>query len=396
MTVVDPTLDTGAHAPVGAPEDRERAMLRHDIRGALQGVVGGIEQIRTAGLPDNLREPIERASAAVNSLVGLVGSLIGEPDLPQGDGRTVEVAPLLEHLRRRYGSEARQRGLRLEVMAEGRVPTGLRLDPTSLLRIVENLVGNAVKFSDSGAVRLEVSREGAGAVIFRVLDEGPGLTATALDGAFRFGVRSSSSSTPGEGLGLHIVKSLVDRLGGEVSLTNRSLGGVEALVRFPAEVAIESLPPRDAGAPDLAGLRILLAEDNATNRMVALQMLRSLNAEVTVCADGVEALERFEAEAVDLLVVDIEMPRLSGLDVIRAIRARGDARARVPIVALTAYAMREHRERIAAAGASGLISKPITSVEALGRSLAGHVGLRRPPAARTPGPSRPRPTRGSR
>ena len=86
-------------------------------------------------------------------------------------------------------------------------------------------------------------------------------------------------------------------------------------------------------------------------------MLRALNAEVTVCSDGVEALERFEREPVDLVVVDIEMPRLSGLDVIRAIRARGDARAQVPIVALTAYAMREHRERIAAAGANGLISE---------------------------------------
>ena len=102
-------------------------------------------------------------------------------------------------------------------------------------------------------------------------------------------------------------------------------------------------------------------------------MLRALDAEVTVCSDGVEALERFEAEEFDLVVVDIEMPRLSGLDVIRAIRARGDARAQVPIVALTAYAMREHRERIAAAGANGLISKPITSVEALGRGLAAHV-----------------------
>jgi CheY-like chemotaxis protein len=132
----------------------------------------------------------------------------------------------------------------------------------------------------------------------------------------------------------------------------------------------------------LAGRRILLAEDNPTNQMVASQMLRALDAEVIVCADGVEALERFEVEPVDLVIVDIEMPRLSGLDVIRAIRARGDARAGVPIVALTAYAMREHRERIGAAGANGLIAKPITSIEALGRELAAYVGARREPAAR--------------
>jgi CheY-like chemotaxis protein len=139
-------------------------------------------------------------------------------------------------------------------------------------------------------------------------------------------------------------------------------------------------------------VRVLLAEDNLTNQMVATQMLRALDAEVTVCSDGIEALERFEAASFDLVVVDIEMPRLSGLDVIRAIRARPDARARVPIVALTAYAMREHRDRIAEAGADGLISKPITSIEALGRGLAAQVAPRGPaPAAAEPPAKQPEP-----
>ena len=110
--------------------------------------------------------------------------------------------------------------------------------------------------------------------------------------------------------------------------------------------------------------------------MVASNMLRALDAEVLVCSDGVEALERFDDFPADLVVVDIEMPRLTGLDVIRAIRSRTDAKAHVPIVALTAYAMREHRDRIAAAGANGLIPKPITSIEALGRELAAHVRTR--------------------
>jgi CheY-like chemotaxis protein len=160
---------------------------------------------------------------------------------------------------------------------------------------------------------------------------------------------------------------------------------VEAVLRFPPGTADERPPAPALPGSDLAGLRVLLAEDNPTNQMVASQMLRALNAEVTVCGDGVEALERFEAEEVDLVVVDIEMPRLSGLDVIRAIRARTDARAGVPIVALTAYAMREHRERIIAAGANALISKPVTSVEALGRGLAAHVARRDAPAGEAPG-----------
>ncbi len=177
------------------------------------------------------------------------------------------------------------------------------------------------------------------------------------------------------GIGLNVVAILAARLGGTLDVANRSGGGFEAVVRFPPEAAIDRGAARTDGAPEraLSGLRVLLAEDNPTNQMVASQMLRALDAEVVICGDGVEALERFESESFDLVVVDIEMPRLSGLDVIRSIRARGDARARVPIVALTAYAMREHRERIGAAGANGLISKPITSVEALGRGLAAYV-----------------------
>jgi CheY-like chemotaxis protein len=129
-----------------------------------------------------------------------------------------------------------------------------------------------------------------------------------------------------------------------------------------------------------------LAEDNPTNQMVATQMLRALRAEVTVAADGIEALERFEERDYDLVIVDIEMPRMTGLDVIRTVRARRDGRAAIPIVALTAYAMREHRERIAAAGANGLISKPIISVQALGEALRGHLQPVRaaPPAATAP------------
>jgi CheY-like chemotaxis protein len=164
-------------------------------------------------------------------------------------------------------------------------------------------------------------------------------------------------------------------MGGTFTLWNRPGGGAEAALVFPAELCEAAAPTPDVRPerPDLAGMRILLAEDNPTNQLVASQMLRALNAQVTLSSDGVEALERFEADEFDMIVVDIEMPRMTGLDVIRTIRARPDRRAQVPIVALTAYALREHRDRIAAAGANGLISKPITSVEALGEALRAHA-----------------------
>jgi two-component system aerobic respiration control sensor histidine kinase ArcB len=387
MTILGPPLETGLNPSGGAcPEGRELAMLHHDLRGALQGVICGIGRIRAADLPDQVRGDADRVAAAARSVANLVGALLGDTAFLRPSGQVVELADLLAYLRCRHGGEARQRGLTLEVLAGAGLPLRLRLDATSLTRILDNLIGNAIEFAGRGAVRLALAREPDGAVAFRVLDDGPGLTAAAIEAAFGQGPRQAPLP-PGHGLGLQIVRSLTDRLGGTVSILNRSGGGVEAVLRFPPELAVEACPGERDGAAALAGRRILLAEDNPTNQMVASQMLRALDAEVIVCADGVEALERFEVEPVDLVIVDIEMPRLSGLDVIRAIRARGDARAGVPIVALTAYAMREHRERIAAAGANGLIAKPITSIEALGRELAAYVAPRRVLAARALEPS---------
>ncbi len=374
MTVIDPFAEA-AFTPGGpVREEREFVMLRHDVRGALQSVIAGLGGIDLAALPAATREQVERVAAAARSLASLVGAVLGDtPDRP--DGSAVDVGAFLEHIQRRHAADARTRGLALRIEADAAAPASLRLDRTALARIIDNLVGNAIRFTEAGTVRLAVGRASDGSVEFRVTDDGPGMSPEALAQVLRYGYRPGGS---GDGLGLHIVKSLAGRLGGEVALANRPSGGLEALVRFPAEVSHDAgeAPPAFVRG-DLSGIRVLLAEDNPTNQMVASQMLQALNAEVTVCADGVEALERFEQQDVDLVVVDIEMPRLSGLDVIRAIRARGDARAQVPIVALTAYAMREHRERIAAAGANGLISKPITSVEDLGRGLAVYVTARR-------------------
>lgn len=131
----------------------------------------------------------------------------------------------------------------------------------------------------------------------------------------------------------------------------------------------------------LEGLKILLAEDNPTNQLVAVQMLSALGADVTVAADGIEALETLETDHFDVLLVDIEMPRLNGLEVITRLRRGGGQHAQVPMIALTAYVMREHRQAIDAAGADGVIAKPIISIAEFGEQVlrlsARRLGKRR-------------------
>ncbi|MEM7546324.1 MAG: response regulator [Pseudomonadota bacterium] len=138
------------------------------------------------------------------------------------------------------------------------------------------------------------------------------------------------------------------------------------------------MPEADNGDLNmLAGMSILLAEDNVTNQLVATQMLKTLGAEVDIASDGAIALERVADQVYDVLLVDIEMPRVSGLDVIRAIRASDEPLASAPVIALTAYAMQEHREKIQRVGADGLIPKPITSIRQFGVDILKIVEERR-------------------
>lgn len=139
----------------------------------------------------------------------------------------------------------------------------------------------------------------------------------------------------------------------------------------------------------LSGVHVLLAEDNPTNQLVATQMLESLGATVTLARDGAEALEILEEQDFDAMLVDIEMPRVSGIDVMRKVRAACGAQAEMPMIALTAYVMREHREAIDAAGADGVIAKPILSIEQLGddicRFMRRRTGGKDVSAERRPG-----------
>jgi len=376
MTTSPQTTISG---PTAASPQRDAAMLVHDVRNALQGVLGGVSMLDGAELAPANRAQLDRVSAAASHLNRLLGTLLG--DFAQtnrpGGATTIDVARFMCRIAKRWSGEADERGIRFEIEVDPDAPTSLRADLTLLARAIDNLVDNAMCHAGSGESRLRLLRAADGGLIFEVLDDGPGIPQQTLDKMFRPSARPGVVNGNGHGLGLYIARSFCAEMGGAFTLSLRPAGGTRAALSFPASLcgatfAAASTPQR-AKTVDLAGVRILLAEDNPTNQIVATQMLRALKAEVTLSSDGVEAMEIFEAGDFDLIVVDIEMPRMTGLDVIRAIRGRKDGRGRIPIVALTAYAMREHRDRIAAAGANGLISKPITSVEALGQALRVHV-----------------------
>ena len=358
--------------------DRYFAMLSHDLRSAISGVIGGLSGIDAAQLDEKSNEHRESALAAAVDVTRLLDGILDMEAIEKNEFKLDEVITNLDEfllsLQRRWATRAEGKGIELTVSKSVPIAEAITIDANRLARVLGNIIENAIKYTDSGSVSVVAAMADENAVSFRIRDEGPGFSEDAMERLFEFRGRPDYNAKPGSGLGLHIAKTLVSQMGGEIHVKNVPNGGAELKVIVPIEgdtlpepssVASVSVLPNTT-LPDLSEMKIMLAEDNLTNQLVVSQMLDAMGATFQIASDGVEALALFEQEDFDLILMDIEMPRMSGLDVIRTIRAGSGPKAQTAIVALTAYAMRQHRERIAAAGADGLIAKPILGIEDFG------------------------------
>lgn len=362
----------------------------------MSDIIGGLQLIDRATLEDWQRVQIDRVAGAAAGLSRLLGQMLDSLDaLPVGEGRVerFELAPFLQDIVARWDGRAQASGARFSVRLDDDLPAWIATDRIALERIIGNLISNALKYAPNGRVCLSVSRRSDGALLLAVSDDGPGFSQEALASLFAFRARPRNADRPGRGLGLHIASRLARAIGAELRARNCADGGAKVTLRLPpsgmADAAAQAGIDADRGPseiPDLRGMRVLLAEDNPTNQLVATQMLAAMGCETRAVSDGAEALRALEEERFDAVLLDIEMPRMSGLELMAEIRRRGGDLGRLPLVVLTAYVMREHRARIMAAGADAIVPKPITSIADLGLPLARCVrtaadGARRENAA---------------
>ncbi len=363
------------------------ASMSHEIRTPLSGVIGLTDALEATDLSAEQRLLVNTLSESGDLLLAVINSILDFSKIEAGqvtlERLPTDVRALIEGLRRLFSTQASQRGLQLEVVWSDDAPVFGIGDPTRFRQILSNLIANALKFTEKGGVRVEVGCPPGGPeaqLTVRVSDTGIGIGPEQLKRLFSPFVQADSSTTRrygGTGLGLAISRRLVELMGGRIGASATPGKGSTFWfeVSLPRCEAVPVAGPTAsvAAAHRFSG-RILLAEDNRTNVIVAIGLLKKLGLEVIVAGHGEEALAALQAEpSVDLVLTDMHMPVMDGLDLARALRVKGFAK---PIIALTANARVEDRDRCVAAGMDDFLSKPYKREE-IERVLQRWLGTER-------------------
>jgi CheY-like chemotaxis protein len=322
---------------------------------------------------ESAREPgvvqaLGRVNENAETLMGLISDLLDVSKIEAGQFEWERVAfPLRARLRQAVAPAAERairKGVAFSVSIDEGLPETVLGDATRLRQIVANLAENAVKFTDCGYVSVEALGAGTGLEL-RVSDSGAGVPEAVLPFLFDRFFQGDSSTTRrkgGAGLGLSIVKSLVNAMGGSVSVRNVPGAGAEFRVWVPIEaVAVVAEAPLPVAAPVAVG-DILVAEDNDDNFAIVERHLTNQGYRLERAVNGLAAVSAAARKQFDLILMDVEMPEMDGLEATRLIRAGGSS---VPIVALTAHAVMGYRERCLAVGCTGYLAKPVRKRELL-------------------------------
>jgi PAS domain S-box-containing protein len=345
------------------------ANMSHEIRTPMNGVLGVLHLLKTETLSADGRMLLDEAQSCGQMLAELLNDVIDFSKIEAGclelTSAPVDPQALVDGVLRLLRPQLDAKALTLTVERDPSLGW-VRADPVRLRQALFNLIGNAVKFTPAGRISVRCSTPSQGRLRFEVEDTGVGIPAEAQARIFdRFdqGDASTTRQFGGSGLGLSITRKLSQMMGGDVGFVSREGVGSTFWLEVAAETADAETPPAPQAAPEagvLAGLRLLVVEDNSTNRIIATKLLEQLGASVETAADGFLGVEAAARGGFDLILMDVQMPGIDGLEAARRVRALPAPIGQTPIVALTANVLAHQRQAYLDAGMDGVVGKPIS------------------------------------